>query len=605
MIYSTRRVWSLLGKQERYKFSLLVLGRCVSGFLDVAGVLLIGVITAYSAAIAESQTNSQPINFLNISLPSANIHTVIYLVIGMIVIFLSKSTLGVLLTRATAHHIADIEVRNSKNILKSALYGRLDQLREHSKSEFLYSTGIGIQATFSGILNPLATIIAELSLLVLICIAFFVVNPVIAVFTLVYFFVLAFTIQFVVGKTAKRAGIETTEGSVGVNQVVSDSIDAYKEIHVYKKQTYFINKLYFQRNKMAHSAATGTFVGGLPRYIIETALIFGIVLLVGQQISTVGLTAAMVVVGIFLAGGMRIMASMLPLQTSFLSIRLASSQSEKVLDLLYEIKESDSLPTENTEINANLNGKIQGVGISINKLEYSHPGSKIPALSEISLQILPGQFVAFIGPSGAGKTTLADVILGLITPSSGHVAFFSDEKLSTRTNLQIGYVPQKPGMVAGTIKENIALGVPDEEIDFELLRKVIQDAHLSEIIDEFPEGIEKSLGSQQHALSGGQLQRIGLARALYTKPDLLVLDEATSALDADSESVVSQSIEKMRGKTTVLVIAHRLSTIQNADRVFVMENGGVVAQGSLQELISTSELVSGFVQKMKIDDSNS
>ena len=217
------------------------------------------------------------------------------------------------------------------------------------------------------------------------------------------------------------------------------------------------------------------------------------------------------------------------------------------------------------------------------------------------MEIPAGSQVALIGRSGAGKSTIADVMCGLLPPSRGEV------KLSVgmihdadRPRQSVSYVPQKPGLVSGTIANNVALGVPDNEIDSAKVRECLSRAHLMQVIDALPDGIDSDLGKLQDSLSGGQAQRLGLARALYTNPGLLVMDEATSALDAESESEIAKALEELRGSVTVVLIAHRLNTIQHADQVFLIEEGSVIDQGKFTDLVKRNRSVERLVELMEI-----
>jgi ATP-binding cassette subfamily C protein len=243
------------------------------------------------------------------------------------------------------------------------------------------------------------------------------------------------------------------------------------------------------------------------------------------------------------------------------------------------------------------------VEILLKDLSFKYPKSINESVSNLNLKIEHGQQAAFIGPSGAGKSTIADLILGLLTPTSGSVLINGHnpaELIKSAPGL-ISYVPQKPGMISGSIAENIALGVPVAEIDQAKLQRAINAAHLSEVIAALPEGINSDLGKRKDELSGGQLQRIGLARALYSEPKLLIMDEATSALDANSEHEINKVLDEMRAKVTVILIAHRLNTIQRSDIVYLVENGQITAQGSFTELQRSNATVQSLAALMAIE----
>jgi ATP-binding cassette subfamily C protein len=207
-----------------------------------------------------------------------------------------------------------------------------------------------------------------------------------------------------------------------------------------------------------------------------------------------------------------------------------------------------------------------------------------------------------MGPSGAGKSSLADLISGVMDPSSGLVTISGEsERQEPHRPKGISYIPQKPGLVSGTIKENVALAIkPDQVNDVDVL-EALRLANLEGLIESLPEGINTSIGKLKDNLSGGQIQRLGLARALYSKPGLLIMDEATSALDAESEAEIQKILDSMRGRVTVILIAHRINTIQHADKVILLENGQVVDTGKFKELISRNPSVERVVDLMKVE----
>jgi ATP-binding cassette subfamily C protein len=247
------------------------------------------------------------------------------------------------------------------------------------------------------------------------------------------------------------------------------------------------------------------------------------------------------------------------------------------------------------------------LGVSVSEVYFGYSNSAGDVLQNINLVIPAGSQAALIGPSGAGKSTLADIILGLVTPDQGKIELAgvgAADLIQSQPGL-LGYVPQKPGMVSGSIAQNVALGVDVDEIDQQRLSKAISDAHLMGLVESLPNGINTDIGKRKDELSGGQLQRIGLARALYTQPKLLVMDEATSALDAESENEINKALDDLRGKVTVILIAHRLNTVQRSDIVFLMEEGKITDSGTFPELLKKNKTVQNLAQLMSIDTDSS
>jgi ATP-binding cassette subfamily C protein len=244
---------------------------------------------------------------------------------------------------------------------------------------------------------------------------------------------------------------------------------------------------------------------------------------------------------------------------------------------------------------------VGGVEVRIRDVVFSFEDSSKPVLQGINLIIPPGTQAALMGPSGAGKSTLADIICAVLDPSSGQVHIDGANPFSRDSKLpSISYVPQKPGLVSGTIADNVALGISSEDVNVEQVRSALSQAHLIDVVENLPEGVNAPLGKLLDGLSGGQVQRLGLARALYSNPRLLVMDEATSALDAESEAEIQKALDGLRGKVTVVLIAHRVNTIQNADVVFLLEEGKLVDQGTFQELLKRNPSVERVVELLRV-----
>lgn len=304
------------------------------------------------------------------------------------------------------------------------------------------------------------------------------------------------------------------------------------------------------------------------------------------------------------------MASLIPLQNALASVKTQVEQSKLALQLLHEashVKSSFVLRPKSVERESRIETdevSSAPAGIELKNINFSYPGAASPALIDVSIKIVPGDHVAFVGPSGAGKTTLVDLILGLLEPSSGEL-IIGGEPMNGSSPAQpwnVAYVPQRPGLVSGSIAENVALGVEGSLVEEEKVWLALKAAHLQDFVSELPEGIHTSVGTQKQAFSGGQIQRLGLARALYTEPKLIILDEATSALDAASEAYISKSLEMLGRDVTVLVIAHRLSTIQHSDCVYFMQDGRIAASGTFAHLRKTVPTIAEYVKLMSFSD---
>lgn len=224
--------------------------------------------------------------------------------------------------------------------------------------------------------------------------------------------------------------------------------------------------------------------------------------------------------------------------------------------------------------------------IEVSDVSFTYPGGESPAIRGVSLAASPGSSVALVGSSGAGKSTLADIILGVLQPQSGHVTIgnVTPEVAVRDWPGAIAYVPQDVALANGTIRANVALGLPRDDVDDSLVWEALERAHLRGALEDGRAGLDTLIGERGVRLSGGQRQRLGIARALYTRPRLLVLDEATSSLDAETESIISQTIQELGGDVTTVIIAHRLSTVRTVDLVAYLEGGELLACGGFEEV---------------------
>lgn len=600
MLDKIRTALNLLDSHNRHAVIAYAVARALLGVLDLFGILLMGLLLAQTTSVLTLQNSKSEINS-PIDLPILNELTISQLALAALAAFIAKSILSTIFMKLMVNSLARAEFKIATKLFGNSLSGRNQLLLQRSKSDSVfsltYSAGYGI----TDLLTVSVTIFSEAFLLLAITMAFAIVDLKITIIIAIYFLGIALLIQTVVGKQFQKAGTQYANSAVASSLLIENTVDAYREIVTLKKQNYFINKFNSPREKMAGSTATVQFLYALPRYIVESALMIGAVGLAAISVQSGEPIEAAQTLGIFLTGGLRIMASMLPLQNALGASRQLAARAEKFFDFAEALEEeilfddSSSGMTKETEL------KSTSVGVKLSGVSFTYPNSTVAALSDINLVIEPGQLIAFIGPSGAGKSTLADLIIGINECSLGNIEYFSDETLSIHeSSFQFGYVPQSPGLVAGTIRENIALGVPIEDINKVALEKSITQSHLTDVIESLEFGIDTDLGSQSNSLSGGQLQRIGLARSLYVKPNLLVLDEATSSLDAESEAAVSSSLNELRGVCTIVVIAHRLTTVQNADMVFVVEQGRITAQGTFSDLVKTNDLVARYVELSEV-----
>jgi ABC-type multidrug transport system fused ATPase/permease subunit len=380
-------------------------------------------------------------------------------------------------------------------------------------------------------------------------------------------------------------GKERSESYEEMMRIINHSLGGLKEVRVIGCEGYFEEQASVQMDRFAVSSAAHMSFTNLPRYAIEAFLItflvgFTAIFLVFNPANSQNLSS---VLGIFAMASIRLLPAVGNVVNSLNDVRYASYSMDKLyFDLQSLEKQSSKLPERSKEQTMPFSEQLV-----LDHITYRYPNVEEDALDQISLTLKKGESIGLIGRSGAGKTTLVDVILGLLTPESGDIQV---DGVSVYNNLRawqnlIGYVPQSIFLIDDTLERNIAFGVPDHLIDQEKLIQAIQVAQLTELVEQLPEGISTVIGERGVRLSGGQRQRIGIARALYHDRQLLILDEATAALDNETESLVSEAVKSLGGSKTIILIAHRLTTLEHCDRIYQVEKGRITKSGSYQDVV--------------------
>jgi ATP-binding cassette subfamily C protein len=592
--------------KERSKWYFLTGLRALLSLLDLAAILAIGfVVTSTAIFLTSGSDPNRILEFAGLQLPAVTAQTLPLVAGAILAIFLVKALFSILITKKAAYFVATIEARAAKTIAERVFGGDLVQARLRSREEMSYAIQFGSPAAFNYLLNFTSTVIAEASLFVLICLGFLVVDPWATLAAVVYFALIALVIQYFVGTLMAQAGAKAARATIDANGAVADLIAVFRELSVLALKHKYIDRIYNSRVSASDGAATQTFLNGLPRYIVEAALLVGVAAFILVQSATGDIVSSAATVGVFLSGGFRLTAAMLPLQAALLSIKGHLPAADRAHEILFDqsISSRDHQIFNSSEKRPANSERPSALRVEFDAVSFEYSGATESAIRNFSLTIEAGQQVAFIGPSGAGKSTLADLMCGVLTPTSGYISVNTgNDESGTNPTISVSYVPQKPGLVAGNVVHNVALGVDQDEVDEHRVREALENAHMTSVVDSLPEGVHTDLGNYQDGLSGGQIQRLGLARALYSQPGLLVMDEATSALDAESEAEIAKALNQMRGKVTVVIIAHRLNTVQHADKVIYIEQGKLADEGTFQELIRRNPSIDRLVQLMKVDE---
>jgi ABC-type multidrug transport system fused ATPase/permease subunit len=577
----------VLPQEDQRKLIYIVFLQIFLGALDLLGVAFIGVLGALAVNGIQSSPPgnrvTQVLQVLNLDGQSFQTQTAI---IGGLAAFLliSRTVASVLFTRRIIFFLSRRGAFLASELLAKYLTQPLISIQNRKSTEALYALTIGVNSVTLGILSLSLTVISDVSLLLVMSIGLFIVDPYMAFGTFFIFGGIGFILYKLLNVRAKKLGLNESELNIQTNTKVLEVLSSYREIVVRNRREYYAQQIGNIRYSLADTQAEMFFMPNIGKYVIESAIVLGGLLLAGIQFMRTDAAHAVATLSLFLAAGSRIAPAILRVQQSAIQIRSNVGAATPTLNLIDEL-ENVQIP-ESGENTPSFDHLDFSPTVLLQEVSFVYPNRAGLALSNVSVAIHTGESVAIVGPSGAGKTTLVDVLLGVLEPVSGKVLIGNLAPLDAirRSPGAIAYVPQDVTILDATIRENVVMGFPPNKEFDPQVNQALESAQFSLMDSDAQLTLESRVGERGAVLSGGQRQRLGIARALFTKPRLLVLDEATSSLDGQTEAAVAQAIQKLRGESTVVTIAHRLSTVRAADRVIYMEAGKILASGTFDEV---------------------
>jgi ABC-type multidrug transport system fused ATPase/permease subunit len=577
----------VLPRKDRVKLGLIAFLQILTGALDLLGVAAIGLLGTLlfnSFQLNQEFSNlDRVLKLLHLSGYSLGLQTVVVGSIALLIL-VSKTLLSVYFTRKTLFFLSIRGAQISANLITRLLSQPLLMVKKRSSQEILYAVTTGVSLLTLQVLAPAVIVISDLSLLLIMGIGLYVIDPITATGTFLIFAFVGYFLNRFTNTRARKLGELSSTLNIASNQKIVEVLGSYRELVVGNRRHYYERKIRDFRYSLANSSAELSFLPYVSKYAIELAVISGSLFVGLIAFISQDAVRAMSILTMFLAAGTRIAPAVLRVQQGFITIRGSLGQSQPTLDLIDSLKGIPSIENFDDKVKDKYEGFIPEIRAS--KVSFSYPDKSTPALSEISFNIQAGSTVALVGTSGAGKTTLIDVLLGIIHQDSGEVLISGLPPLEAIAKWPgaISYLPQDIVITTGSIRENVALGYPPQEATDESVFKALRVAHLDEFVLHLRDGLETQVGENGAKLSGGQRQRLGIARSMFTSPRLLVLDEATSSLDGGTEASVSKQIESLRGSITIIMIAHRLSTIKSADLVIYISEGKIAAMGSFDQV---------------------
>lgn len=509
---------------------------------------------------------------------------ILFLAVLLIVIYILKNVYVMVMYSLQYRFVFNNQQRLSVRMMKS--YMRQDYLFHVSKNvaEFQRNITSDVNGFFTIVLNVLQ-FLAEFSVSAALVIFLFVQDWVstMAVAVLLFLFMGIFTIFF--RKVLVKIGEQSRQANVLVTKWLFQAFSGIKEIKVANKESFFISNYNRHYKDCVRVQRQQSILTYLPKPVMETVCICSLMLAMIIKIAVVksDIVSFVTTLSVFAVAAFRMLPSFNKI-TGYISGMMFNKPA---IDSVYrDLKEIEHLMEQKTAEREDTIKVMLHSSIRLNNVSFRYPESDKWILKNASLEIMKNTSVALIGASGAGKTTAADLMLGILQPQEGTVTIDGTDlkKCMKSWHEDIGYIPQVIYLMDDNIRANVAFGIPDAEIDDDAVQKALREAQLDQFVNSLPNGLDTLIGDRGVKLSGGQRQRIGIARALYRNPNVLVLDEATSALDSDTEKEVMEAIDGLHGTRTLIVIAHRLSTIKKCDKIFEVGGGGFIERSKAEVL---------------------
>jgi|688.fasta_scaffold18067_3 ABC-type multidrug transport system fused ATPase/permease subunit len=577
----------ILSLSDRKKIIAVVAIQISFGLLDLAGVALVGILGALAITGVQARGPgdrvSMVLEFLRLDDNTLQSQATL---IGLLAatLLISKTFFSVIFIRKIIFFLSRRSAAISANLTSRVLAQPLVKMQSRSMQQTLYAVTHGVNSIAIGVLGTSVAIISDTSLLVILAAGLFIVDPIVALSTFIVFAAIAYLLYRLMQVRAVRLGEAQRFLEIESAEKTLEVLNSYREIVVRNRRSFYSRELGRIRYKLADVIAERAFMPNISKYVIEITVVLGSLAIAALQFTVNDAARAFAVLAVFMAASTRISPAILRLQQGAVLIKSSVGSAGPTLDLIEELEELGPISEKVDDLNFEHNG-FTGE-IKLENISLTYPTKKIPAIKDISLQINQGQVVSFVGPSGAGKTTIIDVILGVLKPDNGNVQIQGHPPASAIRLWPgaIGYVPQDVMISNGTIRQNVCLGYSASEIDEKDIWQALEVAQLAEFVRELPEGLDTPVGDRGAKLSGGQRQRLGIARAMFTKPKLLVLDEATSSLDGTTEASISEAVHNLKGGVTIVMIAHRLSTVKESDIIYYLANGKLEMSGTFDEL---------------------
>ncbi|QWN35860.1 ABC transporter ATP-binding protein [Cobetia sp. 4B] len=590
-------LYSLLTAEQRRKLKRLQVLVVLMAFAEIAGVASIGPFMALVGDISRLQGDGIVAQIYRASGIAEPRDFLFWLGAGVLVVLTVAACISMFTVWKLSMYGQVVGAELSSRIFNYYMHQPWLFHANGNSSQLTNKVSQECQRVTNNIVNSLMKMNAKVVLVSLMIVGIFVYNPLVAI-TGLFIFVIAYALLF---RTVRQKLIRNGENVSKAQQLrfklLSEGLGGIKDVLLLGRQDIFTDRFEKVSMNFAKSQGTNNALAMSPRYAMELiafgSVIFLILYLLSAHSGDLG--AILPILSVYALAGFKLLPAFQQIYTSLSTIRGSLAAFNNIRNDLSESK--DTVTSDYTGLNDNnaiVSNDALKVRSSINldNVSFTYPGKKSAALNALSMNIPANKTIGIIGSSGSGKSTVIDIILGLIDPDTG--SLYIDHTLVNNKNKRswqntIGFVPQSIFLSDGSIRENIAFGIPNEQIDDDRIDSAVMMAQLNDMLLDLPDGLLTKVGERGVQLSGGQRQRIGIARALYNDADILVFDEATSALDGITERLIMDAIESLSGSKTIIIIAHRLATVKACDNIYMLSHGAVIAEGKYQSLLESNE----------------
>jgi ABC-type multidrug transport system fused ATPase/permease subunit len=587
IIEVSREAWKIFSKRDKRKVAFFLSYQLSLSLLDLVGVALLGVLGALSVSGIQSQVpGSRIMKVLEVmQISTLSFQGQIAVVGTLAALVLTARTLAsIFFTKKMLYFLSLKSAQISSNLISRIFNTPTQERMNYSTQELLFATTQGVSRISIGLIGGSVTMASDAMMLLVLIGGLLIVDPVTAILLTAFFSILATGLYFLLSRRATILGRKESQLNIQSNIAILEALSLFREISLRNQQYSYQKKISRLRYDLAGTLAEVSFLPNISKYVIESSIIVGAVLIAAIEFSFNSASKAVGVLSIFLAAGMRIAPAIIRLQQGAISIKGAASASRLTLDVMRLVR--NVKPLDGHEEKADLaHGDFEG-SVRLEELSFCYLGDSAFSLERISLSLEPGKILAIVGPSGSGKSTLVDLLLGILEPNNGSVLISGLKPSMAISNYPgaVSFVPQSVQLIEGTVRENLLLGYETQIISDAMLHECLEVAQLSSIFGYSNDLLDVQVGDQGFKLSGGQRQRLGIARALVTNPRILILDEATSSLDSQVEAELSQAILSLKGKVSLVIIAHRLSTVRLADEIIYLDKGKLIGRGNFDVL---------------------